>query len=296
MSSPTHTEPSAIRVALIGAGQVGKMHGEAFARLAPQVQVVAVADADEARAASLAAACGAQPYQDYHQALALQPEAVVVSLPHHLHRQAGLAAAAAGCHILMEKPLAPTLEESQTIVDACQQRGLRLAVGFVHRFRTEWGMAHRLLQKGDLGAPTMALDVFGMMGGGRLPPWVWRSRREGGGILMYSGVHSIDWQCWLLGSEVAEVFARSTTQHPGSDAEDSVAATLAFANGCTGALLGNQPDYLITPRTREFELYGTRGRLRIRNGEYLEYSNDERAFRLEVSRENPFVLQAREFV
>jgi predicted dehydrogenase len=286
----------ALGIGIIGAGQAGQRHAQAFARLADSVRIVGVADVDEARAQALASACGARAFTDSRALLDERPDAVVISLPHYLHKEAGLAAAEAGAHILMEKPLAPTLEDAQAIVEACRKHKVCLAVGFVHRYRTEFQEAHRLIASGEIGAVTAVVDVFGLPGGPHVPGWVWEKRRSGGGILLYSGIHSVDWQRWLVGSEIAEVFCRTATYSAGIDVEDSLVGTLAFSNGALGALVGNQPGYAVAPRTRLTEIYGTRGCLRLRVGEFLELCREDRAYRLDVARDDPFVAQAREFV
>ena len=193
----TDLDQSEITVAIIGAGQVGQRHGQVFAGLGPSVQVVGVADTDEQRAADLGAVAGCPHFTDYRQLLELAPDITVIALPHALHRTAALAAAEAGCHILMEKPLAATLEDARAIIDSCQQREVLMTVSFVHRYRTEFQQAHRLISQGQLGKVTLIVDNFGLPGGSYIPDWVWHDQRLGGGILMYSGIHSIDWQCWL---------------------------------------------------------------------------------------------------
>jgi predicted dehydrogenase len=288
--------PSALTVAIVGAGQVGQRHGRAFAQLGPDVRVVGVADVDEGRAAELAATCGARAFTDYRALLELGPDVTVICLPHHLHREAGLAAAAAGSHILMEKPLAHTLEDAHAIVDGCRRYGVRLAVGFVHRYRVEFQRARQLIASGQIGIPAMATDVFGISGGTHVPGWVWQKRYSGGGIVMYSGIHSIDWQCWLLDSEVEQVFAQAMTYGQDADVENGVVATLVFANGCLGTLIGNQPNYLVTFRTRDTEVYGSQARIRIRSGEYLDFNSDAQAYCMDVTRDDPFATQAQDFV
>lgn len=286
----------ALTVAIIGAGQIGQEHGRAFAELGPNVQLVGIADINEQRAVELADACGARAFTDYRTLLELSPDIVVVSLPHDLHREVGLAAASAGSHILMEKPLAHTLEDAYAIVDGCEQHGVLLTVGFVHRYRVEFQHAHRVIGSGRIGSPVMIVDIFGLPGGDHVPPWVWQRQRAGGGILMYTGIHSIDWQRWLLGSEIEEVFAMTSSQDKDTDVENCLTAILRFSNGCLGALIGSQPPYEVTPSTRRTEVYGSRGRLRIRKGGYVEYSSEDQAYHLDVIRDTPLVTQAREFV
>ena len=76
---------------------------------------------------------------------------------------------------------------------------------------------------------------------------------------------------------------------------NSATVILEFANGCTATLLANQPAYKITPRTRETELYGTHGRIRIRLGEGLDVTTNDAAYEVRVSRDDPFTTQARRF-
>jgi predicted dehydrogenase len=286
----------ALTVAILGAGQVGQKHAQAFASLGPDVKLLGIVDTDAPRANSLAASYGTRAFTDYQTLLALSPDITVICLPHHLHGEVGVAAAQAGSHILMEKPLAPTLAEAWTILAASRQYGVHLTVSFVHRYRSEFQRAHQLISNGELGTLSMILDVYGLPGGQHIPGWVWQSHEQGGGILMYSGIHSLDWQRWLVGSDVVEVFAQVAPHSQGSDAESSLAANLRFTNGCLGALIGNQPGYLVTPRTRSTEIYGSKACLKLRAGEYLEFSSNSQAYRLEVTRDDPFVAQAREFV
>jgi len=296
MPSPAQADRSTLTVAIVGAGQVGQQHTRAFAQLSPDVHIIGIADIDEQRAAELAAICGARAFTDYQALLDLAPDIAVICLPHHLHREAGLTAAAAGSHILMEKPLAHTVEDAYAILDGCRQHGVLLSVGFVHRYRTEFQQAYQLITSGQIGTPAIAIDNFCSQGGVHVPGWVWRKQHAGGGVLMYGGIHSIDRLRWLLDSEVQEVFARAVTYSQDVDVEDGLLATLIFANGCLATLAENSPCYLVTPRVWDTEIYGSQGRVRVRTREYLEFSSDSHAYRLNVTRDDNFAAQAREFV
>jgi len=290
------TEDQVLSVAIVGAGQVARHHVPAFAELTPGVRIAGIADVDERRATELAETCGARTFTDYRPLLDLHPDIAVVCLPHHLHREVGLAAAEAGCHILMEKPMGHTLEDGRAIVEGCRRHGVLLAVSFVHRYRMEFQWAHRLIAEGEVGAPAVAVDTFCTRGGSHVPDWVWEKDRAGGGVLMYTGIHSIDRLCWLVGSEVGEVFARTRTYSQNVPVEDGLVATLIFANGCLATLIENSPDYLVTPRARGTEIYGSRGWVRARQGECLEFSSNAQAFHLDVAHDDWWGAQAREFV
>ena len=290
------TDRLALNVAILGAGQVARHHVEAFVQLGPDVRIIGIADVDEGRAVELAATCGARAFTEYQALLDLAPDIAVICLPHHLHREAGLAAAAAGSHVLMEKPMGRTLEDGHAIVDGCRQHGVLLTVSFVHRYRIEFQWVHELVARGCIGTPAIALDTFCTRGGAHVPGWVWDKRRAGGGVLMYTGIHSIDRLRWLLASEVREVFARTLTYSQDVAVEDGLTATLMFANGCLATLVENSPDYMVTPRSWRTEIYGSRGWVRARHGESLEFSSSLQAYRLDVTRDAWWVAQAREFV
>lgn len=296
MPVPTSTERSTLTVAIIGAGQVAQKHAQAFAQLSPDARIIGIADVDECRAAELAATYGAHAFADYRALLELAPDIAIICLPHHLHREAGLAAAAAGSHVLMEKPLAHTLEDAHAILAGCHQYGVHLTVGFVHRYRTELQQARHLISSGQIGTPAMAIDNFCSQGGSHVPGWVWSKHYAGGGVLMYGGIHSIDRLRWLLNSEVEQVFAHTVTYSQDMDVEDGLMATLVLASGCLATIFENSPSYLVIPRAWDTEIYGSQARIRIRTREYLEFSSDAQSYHLEVTRDDNFVAQAREFV
>jgi predicted dehydrogenase len=287
---------SELTVAIVGAGQAAVCHASAFAQLGPAVRIIGFADVDEHRAKKLATVYDACAFTDYRPLLETAPDIAVICLPHHLHREAALAAAAAGSHVLVEKPLAHTLEDAEAIVSGCHRSGVRLTVGFVHRYRMEFQHARQLIARGMIGTPAMAVDYFGLYAGSGVPDWVWQKRFGGGGILLYTGIHSIDWLRWLLDSEVDEVFGYtvSSNRHR-ADVEQGLVATLVFANGCLASLIQIQPGYL-APRVRATDIYGSEACIRICLKQYLEFSSDEGGYRIDVDRDEPFSAQAREFV
>jgi UDP-N-acetylglucosamine 3-dehydrogenase len=286
----------AFTVGILGAGTVGKRQAAAFSSLGSDVAVVGVADTNRDSAARVAGEFGTKPFTDYRDLLTLTPDLAVICTPHYLHREMGEAAARNGCHILMEKPLAHTLEDAIAIEQVCRTHKVQLAVSFVHRYRKEYSHARQLIESGAVGKLQLSVDVFGSPGGRYIPSWIWQRKYSGGGIVMYSGIHSLDWQCWLMDSDVASVFARSHSTYKGADVEDGIVATLAFENGAIGSLIGNQPDYPISSRTRNTELYGTSGCIRLRMGEYLQFDSGDSSYRIDINRDEPFAAQARDVI
>ena len=296
MSAMRASGDKQLNVAIIGAGEVGEKHALAFRRLGSAVRLVGIADVNTQRAAALAAACETEPFANYETMLDLEPDLAIIGVPHHLHREAAAAAAQRGIHLLMEKPLAHTLEDAYAIVDIARTHAVGLSVGFVHRFRMEFQRAHEVIKQGKLGTPAIAFDTFCTGGGTRVPDWVWRKEHAGGGALMYTGIHGIDRMRWLLNSEVVEVFARTRTYSQDVNVEDGLVATLVFANGCIGTLIENAPDYQVVTRSWDCEIYGSLGRLRMRTGTYVEFTSDAEAYQLNVVNDDCFYSQAKEIV
>jgi predicted dehydrogenase len=285
---------SSIKVGIIGAGIAGQRHAEAIARH-PHATIAAVADIDDEVGRRFSRQFGAQHYRDYRDMLDAGVDAVVICVPHVLHLPCATAAAAARAHILMEKPIANTLEEAHAILEAVERAGITFMMGYVHRFRPEVSEARQLVLDGQIGRVATALDRFVSGSMADTPAWVWDKKQAGGGVLMYGGVHPIDRLRWLLGMEIVEVFARTTTYGNPTDVEDGVVGLLTFASGATAALYENAPGY---GRLGEWttEVFGTAGALRITTGAALEYRGATRQERWTYQDDRRFDRQAGEFI
>ncbi len=283
-----------LKIGIIGAGIAGRRHAEAVARH-PGALVAAVAEVDEGARQQFARSFGAQPYEDYRAMLASGLDAVVICVPHVLHLPCALAAAETRTHMLMEKPIANTLEEARAILEATAHAGITLMMGYVHRFRPEVGQAKELVAAGRVGRVATALDRFISGSMADTPAWVWNRAQAGGGVLMYGGVHPIDRLRWLLAEEVVEVYARIATYANRAEVEDGAAAMLTFESGATGVLYENAPGYgrlggWVT------ELFGTAGALIITTGTALEYRGTDRHERWTYQDDGRFDRQAAEFI
>jgi predicted dehydrogenase len=234
--------------------------------------------------------------------MALPLDIVVVGLPHNRHVEATEAAAQQGVHVLMEKPIATTLEDGQRIVDLCAQAGVKLTTSFVHRFRDECQAARQWLDEGHIGVPQVVREVMNAPRKPELPDWVTHRETAGGGVLMYTAIHAVDRLRWLVGSEVTTVTGHTRRWDPQSEVEDGAAALLTFDNGAVATLTTNAPAYWAQPAVWETEFFGTKGMLRI-GREAVEVSSNRLQSRLETqtsaSRLGPhynFIRQAEAFV
>lgn len=291
-----------LRVGIIGAGQAGERHAVGFAAT-EGATLVAIADVVEVRASELASRFGAEAFTDWREMLSAGLDILVVSLPHNMHVEPALAAAEHGVHVLMEKPLATTLEDAEKIVEVSKSAGVKLTISFVHRFREELQIARRWIDEGQLGKAQILRETMNGQRGNHLPKWVTQKAIAGGGVLMYSAIHGLDRLRWLADSEVVSVTAQTRHYSTDSDVEDGVIALLNFASGATATLCANAPAYRAQPAHWDTEIYGDKGMLRLRTRQWAELSSDycnEHVDTEKISSEQGphynFARQAKEFI
>lgn len=224
-----------IRIGVSGSGFMGRTHVDAANRL-DSTEIVAVTGGS--RAAKLASDYGIVVEPSIEALVARDDiDAVVISTPHHLHVSEALAAAAAGKHALVEKPLATTLEDADRMVDAFKSRGMTLSVGYHQRFRDSNKKAKELIQCGAIGPVrciqmTALFDIEAMRADpGFAGRWGWWKDPQSVAHLLNSGPHNLDLCRWWLDSELTSVSAQSGTFREENPNENTTMALLTFANG-----------------------------------------------------------------
>lgn len=196
----------ALRVGVLGAGFAGAMHARS-ARDLGGARVVAIAAATRDEAAPLAKECGARVEPNADALCAAEDvDLVVVGTPTHLHAEHTIAAAKAGKHVFCEKPIARTLEQAESMVRACDDAGVSLAVGHVVRFFPEYRRAKELLDAGALGRPALATLVRGNFSVGSARAW-YLDPSKSGGVVLDLMLHDLDTLRWWFG-EPSRVYAR----------------------------------------------------------------------------------------
>ncbi len=220
-------------IAVLGLGRIGPAHARAVAQT-DGARLVAIADVDEARrAAVLAEHDGVAGMADYRDALARPDvDAVVIALPHWLHAQAAVDAAEAGKHILIEKPLANSVEECDAILDAVRRRGVRLMVGHTQHVSPVAIAVKAVLAAGRIGELIMGIDQWNKPYQPEARPAWMLERARGGGMQLMDGVHLIDRVLWHVGRRPVAVKAmmRAAT-HPQYPCDDTSQALVEFDNG-----------------------------------------------------------------
>ncbi|MCL4543642.1 MAG: Gfo/Idh/MocA family oxidoreductase [Chloroflexi bacterium] len=253
---------SPLRIGLIGCGGISNAHVRGYKTLGPDVvQVVATSDVATELAQRRAQELGsAQASTDYRAVLANPAvDAVDICLPHHLHAEVAIAAARAGKHVLVEKPMACSIEQCRAMVQAAEQAGVTLMVAQVQRYTPSYRGVKRLVQSGELGA--IRGVRFDSMQNLQLAPehWLYDGTLAGGGIIISVSVHRLDLIRYFIG-EVRRVTALCRLGDPPfkNGAESYAAAVLEFTNGAIGEHFATYSGFRM-PYSESFMLFGDDG-------------------------------------
>lgn len=217
------------------------LHAEGYIhnlRAIPGVDMIGFADEDTERGQHFANRYQARWFRRYEDLIAEKPDGVIICAENARHRPLAEMAAAAGIHVLSEKPLATTLEDAQAMLDACQRGGVRLMTAFPMRFSAPVTQIKSVMAAGTLGR------IYGCSATnqGQLPllhtayprDWFTDKALAGGGAAMDHTVHVADLLRWYLGCEVVEVYADLHDIFYGStgvDVETGGLIMLTFENG-----------------------------------------------------------------
>ncbi|MCJ7822431.1 MAG: Gfo/Idh/MocA family oxidoreductase [Armatimonadetes bacterium] len=223
--------------AVIGAGLWGEMHAQAYSSH-PEARLAAVCDLREERASQIASKYGAgRACTDWREIASDDTiDAVSIVTPDFAHREIAVALAQAGKHMLVEKPLATTVQECEAIIAAAKDAGVKLMVDFHNRWNPPFHQTHAMLRSGEAGAVrfvqvwlsnTTAVP-FGMLS--------WAAQSSS---LWFLGSHAIDLTCWLVGEWPTRVYAvapRGVLKSRGLDIPDFFQSVLEFPGGAVGSV------------------------------------------------------------
>ncbi len=237
------------RVAVIGVGAMGKNHARVFREIAG-AELVAVADSNPALAESVGRLYGAPAYHDYGELMARErPEAVTVAVPTQLHYPMVSDLLEAGCHVLVEKPIAATVDEAKQLVALADQHNRVLMVGHIERYNQAVIELKRRLGADELGR------VF-QIHARRLGPFPDRVRDTG--VVLDLATHDLDLMRYLTGSEVVRVYGE-IMREVHTTHEDLFNGLVRFADNTLGLL---EINWLTPTKIRELYVTGERGMFR----------------------------------
>lgn len=223
-----------LKVGIVGAGGISKAHIEGYLAFPERCEIVALCDIDPARALSRRDAHGlddARVYPGLEAMLAVEElDLVSITTPPSAHADTTIAALEAGVHVLVEKPMAPSLEECDRMIAAQRASGRILAVVAQNRFRDDMATLKEALDSGLIGtishlavnsAWSRALPYYDLWWRG-----TWAS--EGGGCTLNHAIHHLDLTLWLLGRPNAVTAVLANAQHDNAEVEDLSVAILAY--------------------------------------------------------------------
>lgn len=268
------------KAAVIGLGMMGVRHARVWQEL-PRTELLGVYDIVSERTQAVAQELGCQAARSLEELLALPGlDFVSVCTDDPLHMQPCIAAAEAGKHVLVEKPLATSVAEADKIIAACRNNHVRLFVGHIVRFDPRYQLAQQAVSAGEIGE---IVQIYA-----RRNNIVSSGRRIGGrtSVAFFLGSHDLDLMRWICGSEVVRVYAESASKVlVDLGCEDSIFTLLKFANGAVGCLetCWIVPEGVPNTLDARLEVVGTKGRVAVRVGdEALDIADRERARRPDI--------------
>ena len=222
-----------LRVGVVGAG-IGAAHVEAWSALPDRYEVAVLCDLDPARAAAVAGRFAVPAVTaSFDDLLARRPDIVDICTPPALHRAQAVAALAAGCHVVVEKPAACSLAEIDAIAAAEAASGRSVCPIFQYRFGNGFARLQHLIGKGLAGRPALATaETHWHRDAAYYAAAPWRGTIAGelGGCLASHAIHVHDMLCEVLGP-LASVHARTSSRLKRNETEDTAVLSLAFASG-----------------------------------------------------------------
>ncbi|KGP81302.1 MULTISPECIES: Gfo/Idh/MocA family protein [unclassified Paenibacillus] len=241
---------SKIKVAVFGCGAIAERRHIPEYAANENVELVAFADPIVERAEKMAETYGGKAYSSYEELLASEEvDAVSVCTPNYLHAPMAIAAANAGKHVLVEKPMAVTTEEGEQMIEAAKKNGVYLMVGHNQRLMPPHIKAKEILDSGKLGKVLNFRTSFGHPGPegwsvDGAESWFFRKEEAIMGAMGDLGVHKSDFIRYLLDDEVSEVAGFISTLHKeNTKVDDNATCLLRMKSGAIGTLVASWTQY-----------------------------------------------------
>jgi UDP-N-acetylglucosamine 3-dehydrogenase len=271
-----------LKVGVIGIGSMGINHARVYSQM-KNVDLVGIADTDEERAEDAARLHGTIAYKNYKDLLDQGLDGVSIVVPTTLHKKVALEAIERGINILVEKPIAGTVENAEIMIRAAREKGVKLMVGHIERFNPAI-MALKNEIKNERFGKIVSISST------RVGPFEQRIRDVG--IILDLGVHDIDIMSYLYSENVKEVFA--TAGSVVHQFEDYASILLKFQNGNAGVIKTN---WLTPHKMRSLSVTGTKGIAYVDNiKSSLEVYNGAPKIDVDVEKVEPLRNELEHFV
>ncbi|CAF29908.1 UDP-N-acetylglucosamine 3-dehydrogenase [Methanococcus maripaludis] len=249
-----------LKVAVVGIGVMGYNHARIYNELQKDgnVELVGLSDMNKDRLNEVSEEFGVKAFSNYMDLLEEDLDAVSIVVPTFLHKEVALPFIKKGISVLIEKPIADTIENANEIIAEAEKNNVILSVGHVERFNPAVLKLKEHVEKGNLGdIVTMTAKRVGPM----------TTRIADAGVILDLAVHDIDVMAFLANSKVKHVHALAkNVKHPNNNAEDYALIISSFENSIDGIIEVNR----LTPhKTRTLNIVGTKGIA------YLDYMNQD---------------------
>ncbi|SFI65709.1 Gfo/Idh/MocA family protein [Thermoflavimicrobium dichotomicum] len=283
-----------IRYGIVGCGHIAKKHVAAI-QAVDGAELVAVCDTNENRLAEFAVD-GVQGFTHIDDLLKTDVDVVCICTPSGLHPELTIRAAEAKKHVVVEKPMALTLEDADRMIEACEKNGVKMAVVHPNRFRPAVQELRKKLENGSFGKIGHAnATVRWNRNQAYYDQAPWRGTKEmDGGVLMNQAIHNIDLLLWMMG-EVDEVTSYHATRIRQIEAEDTSVSIIRFKSGALGVL---EAAVTIYPKNLEesLSIFGEQGTAVIggptanwiKTWNFADVSEEEKAATIQRVEEDPF--------
>lgn len=228
------------KIAIAGCSRVATLHAKAVREIG-EAELTGAWSNTPSKAAEFAASFGTAAYPDVATMVReCSADLVIVCSAHPYHADPAVAAAQAGAHVLIEKPLASDLRDCDRIIAACRDNGVKLGVISQRRWYEPVKRIRQAIDAGKLGNPAIAtVTMLGWRDKAYYDSDGWRGswKGEGGGVLVNQAPHQLDIMLWLMG-EAVEVYGNwRNINHPFIEVEDTALAIVKFRNGGIGNIL-----------------------------------------------------------
>ena len=223
-----------LKIGIIGTGGISRTHIDGYRRFGAECEIVALCDIAPGKAAALGAELGldsARAYERAEDLLAAEDlDLVSIATPPSTHAELTIAALRAGVDVLVEKPMAPSLEECDAMIAAAAENDRILSVVAQNRFRDDMATLKEVLDSGLIGPVSHAQVSSSWWRGTSYYDLWWRGtwEREGGGCTLNHAIHHLDLTSWMLGAPTAVTAVLTNAQHENSEVEDLSVAVLQY--------------------------------------------------------------------
>jgi UDP-N-acetyl-2-amino-2-deoxyglucuronate dehydrogenase len=230
-----------LKAGIVGYGKVAGIHAAALKAISGSA-FMAVCGRDEKRSQEFASKYGVKAYNNVTEMVSKEKlDAVIICTPHPAHREPAIDALKAGASVLIEKPLASSLEDCDAMLSAAAETRKQIAMISQRRFYSPCLRLKKAIDSGKIGKPVLGtVFMFGWRDEAyyKSDPWRGSWKGEGGGVLVNQAPHQIDLLQWFMGSEIDELYGIwKNLNHPYIEVEDTALAILKFKNGGIGNII-----------------------------------------------------------